>query len=191
MDKYLLETIDIRDVPLAVRGFLLQALDEYPTSGGYETLALASTARTVASECRHRVAEAVSMVFQGAAWCQLRGYEQAIQSFSSAQAEFNRQPSWRQRRNEAVALYGLGVAYRRGPGKSIVKAVANFQKALDVLQSIRYYYVVEGNDKQVDALDDLCAELRARIDAEFVSPIVDAEHEGREATHLGTIELAE
>jgi hypothetical protein len=90
-----------------------------------------------------------------------------------------------------VALYGLGVAYRRGPGKSIVKAVANFQKALDVLQSIRYYYVVEGNDKQVDALDDLCAELHARIDAEFVSPVVDAEHGSREATHLGTTKLVE
>jgi hypothetical protein len=175
MDKYLLETLDTREVPLAVRGFLQKALEEFQKSGGYETLALASTARTIASEFRDRGSEALSMVFQGAAWCQLNGFEQAVQSFCSAQAELHRQPSWHQRWNEALALYGLGVAHRRGPGKSIVKAIASFQKALDVLESVRFYYVVEGNGKQVDAIDDLCAELRARISAEFVSPVIDAE----------------
>jgi hypothetical protein len=70
----------------------------------------------------------------------------------------------------------MGLARQRSATRSIASAVASFQKALDVLEDLRIQYVFDGDDRNTDIADELCAELKARIDAEVVAPIVDADY---------------
>jgi hypothetical protein len=173
MDVFLLQQLDTSTVPRAINRLLTRALAEYRSGGIREMAALANTARQISLDCSDGAAEAISLVFIGTAYGQRSEFRRAKDSLQLARTVFRRQPAWRHRKNEAIALYCLGLAYQRSPTPSVADAVASFQKALDALESVRCQYELEGDDRGADTVDELCAELIARIDAEVDAPIID------------------
>jgi len=169
MNKYQLEWIYTGDLDLVTRRLLNQAMERY---GTLEMVALAGTAHRVATENASRLDEAISLIFVGGACGSLDDYERAALAFNSAQWRLAMIPSWKQRRNEVIALYGLGIAYFRADRPSLVSALARWQKALAILNGARFYHVVDGLDSDLDILDEIKAELTARIDAETYSPVI-------------------
>lgn len=167
MELYQLNWVYAGGLDLVTRRLLDRALEAYGTR---EMVALAGTARHVAAENSHRLDEAISLIFVGGACGCLGEYERAAQAFNSAQWELSRDPSWKQRRNEVIALYGLGVAYLRSDRPDLVMALARWQKGLAILKGARFYHVVEGLDSDLYIMDEIGAELTARINAETTLP---------------------
>jgi hypothetical protein len=50
------------------------------------------------------------------------------------------------RKNEAISLYGLGLVYLRCDEPSVVKAGSAYTKALELLEGVRHYFLVDGNE---------------------------------------------
>jgi tetratricopeptide (TPR) repeat protein len=166
-----LEWIDPFGMSEATLGLLRRALVEYERNGIREALQLARTARQIAAGLRARSDEGVSLIIVGAAWYTLGRYEHARWAFSQARLLLRTQASWHQRRNEALAFYGLGLSYLQLD--DLVKAVVNFQRAVDTLKKVRFHYIVEGKDDTLDIVDTMAAELRGRIAAETALPVLD------------------
>ena len=184
MEGYLLDAIEARGLPRAMRRILGQALQAYDDGDAGRMLDLSQMGRKVAIECNDRVAEAVSLIFVGAAYCQKSKVRDAAHAFESAQSWLCSQPSWRQRLNESIAYFGLGVALSRWPDPPVAKVLASYQHALSMLESVRYHYLLDADDRAVDVVDDLCAELRTQIDSATQPPFIDAEFAATNSTLL-------
>ena len=175
MERHQIEWVYLGALDESTRGLLHQALDVYSVGGYREMLALSGTALRVAVSTRNNTDAAISQIFMGVAQGKLDRYDRAANAFNTAQVLLAREPSWRQRRNEVIALYGLGLAYMRREPPNLVKALARWQRGLAILDGVRYYYVVDALNGGLDIVDEIAAELRARIAAETRSPMLEGQ----------------
>lgn len=167
MDCDLWDRLDIKTLGGAVKEYLEQSSRACDAGKADEMLDLARSARLVALECRDTLGEATALVLVGLAYFQMSRFDQARRSFAWAQRIFHRDPSWRSRLNEGLALYELGRVYALE--NSHVSAVASFQKARELLEGIRDKYWTAADDDKVALIDGLLEELKGRVSAQ-ISP---------------------
>jgi hypothetical protein len=163
MEKYLLEGINSRSITRAALGYLQRSLAALQASDIGSMLELAQAARQVARKCDDRLGEAAALLHCGTACARQNELDHARRVFELAQREYARIPSWPARHYEAIAHYCIGLLFQRGSRPSSVDAVASFQKALNLLEDVKFFYAAGGDDRQLNLVHELCEELRVRI----------------------------
>jgi len=175
MEQHQVNWVYIGDLDESTFALLDQALGDYSVGEFRGMLALAGTALRVAMSTRNNTDAAISSIFVGVAHSKLESHDRAAAAFNTAQMLLSRDPSWRQRVNEVVALYGLGMANMRREKPSLVNALARWQKGLAIIKGVRFYYVVDGLNGGLDVVDEIAAELLARIQSETRSPMLEGQ----------------
>jgi len=170
----LVEYLDTKALRGAVKEFLIQSLLACEANDADLMLELASAARRVAVECRDVMGEAAALVHLGAASLSVGQVPGAGRAFDWARRIFHRDPGWRQRFNESVALLGLGRVYQLSDPPQPIKAVAVFQQAWELLQGVRENYWTAADDQKVREIDDLVREIESRIAAHMPRVYVEA-----------------
>ena len=174
MEQHQVNWVYIGDLDESTFALLDQALGDYSVGEFRGMLALAGTALRVAMSTRNNTDAAISSIFVGVANSKLGRHDRAAAAFNTAQVLLSRDPSWRQRVNEVVALYGLGMANMRREKPSLVNALARWQKGLAIIKGVRFYYVVEASGG-LDIVDEIASELLARIQSETRSPMLEGQ----------------
>jgi tetratricopeptide (TPR) repeat protein len=147
----------------AVRVFLEQALRACGAGDVDLMIKLATSARWISVECNDTMGEAAALIHLGVAFLSLERMDDAQRAFGWASRTLHRSPEWRQRFNEGIALFGLGLALQSSSPPRRLKAIAQFQQALELLESVRENYWSSANDQKVLELDHLANKARAYI----------------------------
>lgn len=159
--------LDLSPLKGAVKSFLDQSSKACEAGDLAQMLDLAQSAHRLSIERHDNVGEAVALVFMGLAYLQASRFDQAHQALMWARRIFQRDPRWRSRLNEGIALYGLGLTCQLQSADASVEAIAYFENALELLHEVREKYWIAAEDDRVQAIVDMTHSLEGRVDAQL------------------------
>lgn len=130
-------------------------------------LELAQTAWQVAWRGRDQLGEAAALFHLGLAYAQMNRLDWAEFAIERARQIYRREPDPRQRYNEGLAVYSLGLIWQQRSVYSPTlkldvgdsRAASCYQEALELLQQASHSYAIAGNSDRFQAVQRVCDQV--------------------------------